>query len=473
MFPFVKTGGLADVVGALPQALANEGVETVTLIPGYPSVVHAHDTAAQVHTFNNLFGGPARLLGTRGAGTAVLVLDAPHLYGRPGNPYLGPDGKDWPDNAQRFAALAWVAAQIADGAVSGHAPDLLHAHDWQAGLAPAFVRFGGSRRIGTVVTVHNLAFQGVFPRTLLQPLGLPPEAFTLDGVEYYGMIGFLKAGLALADRITTVSPTYAAEIRTPEGGMGLDGLLRARAHALHGILNGIDEAVWNPATDPMIAMRYSDALLPHRATNKSIVQERFGLVASPTTLLFGIIGRLTTQKGPDLVLDALEALLGLGAQLAVLGSGDSDLERRFAAAAARHAGRVGCVIGYDEGLAHQMQAGIDALLVPSRFEPGGLTQLCALRYGALPVVARVGGLADTVIDANEAALAAGTGTGIQFTPPTSEMLQTALERTAQLWRQPALWRRLQHNAMRCDVSWRRPAAHYAALYRELLAERAA
>jgi starch synthase len=284
------------------------------------------------------------------------------------------------------------------------------------------------------------------------------------------MIGFLKAGLALADRITTVSPTYAAEIRTPEGRMGLDGLLRARAHALHGILNGIDEAVWNPATDPMIAMRYSDALLPHRAANKSIVQERFGLVASPTTLLFGIIGRLTTQKGQDLVLDALEALLGLGAQLAVLGSGDSDLERRFAAAAARHAGRVGCVIGYDEGLAHQMQAGIDALLVPSRFEPGGLTQLCALRYGALPVVARVAGLADSVIDANEAALAAGTGTGIQFTPPTSEMLQTALERTEQLWRQPALWRRLQHNAMRCDVSWRRSAAHYAALYRELLAD---
>jgi starch synthase len=473
MFPFVKTGGLADVVGALPQALANEGVEIVTLIPGYPSVLRAQEAAAPVHTFDDLFGGRARLLGTRRTGTAVLVLDAPHLYSRPGSPYLGPDGKDWPDNAQRFAALAWVAAQIVDGAVSGHEPDLLHAHDWQAGLAPAFVRYGGSRRIGTVMTVHNLAFQGVFPRPLLEPLGLPPTAFTIDGVEYYGMIGFLKAGLALADRITTVSPTYATEIRTPEGGMGLDGLLRARAHTLHGILNGIDETVWNPATDTMIAAQYSDALLSRRATNKSTIQERFGLVVSPTTLLFGMVSRLTTQKGPDLLLDALEGLLSLGAQLAVLGAGDSDLEKSFAAAAARYAGRVGCVIGYDEGLAHQMQAGIDALLVPSRFEPGGLTQLCALRYGALPVVARVGGLADSVIDANEAALAAGTGSGIQFAPVTSEMLQAALERTARLWRQPVLWQRLQHNAMRSDVSWRRPAAHYASLYRELLAERAA
>ncbi len=472
MFPFVKTGGLADVVGALPQALVNEGVETATLIPGYPSVLRAQQVAAPVHTFDDLFGGPARLLSARDVPTPVLVLDAPHLYDRPGSPYLGPDGKDWPDNAQRFAALAWVAAQIADGAVSGHEPDLLHAHDWQAGLAPAFVRYGGSRQIGTIITVHNLAFQGVFSRALLQPLGLPPAAFTIDGVEYYGMIGFLKAGLALADRITTVSPTYATEIRTPEGGMGLDGLLRARAHRLHGILNGIDETVWDPATDPMIAVQYSDALLPHRAANKSAVQERFGLVVSPTPLLFGMISRLTAQKGPDLLLDALQGLLGLGAQLAVLGAGDSDLEGRFAAAATAYPGRIGCVIGYDEALAHQMQAGIDALLVPSRFEPGGLTQLCALRYGALPVVARVGGLADTVIDANEAALAAGTGSGIQFTPASLEMLQAALERTAQLWRQPALWQRLQHNAMRSDVSWRRPAAHYAALYRELLAERA-
>jgi starch synthase len=473
MFPFVKTGGLADVVGALPQALADEGVEIVTLIPGYPSVLRAHENAAPAHTFHDLFGGPARLLGIHRAQTAVLVLDAPHLYDRPGSPYLGPDGKDWPDNAQRFAALAWVAAQIADGAVSGYEPDLLHAHDWQAGLAPAFVRYGGSRRIGTVMTVHNLAFQGTFPRALLEPLGLPAAAFTIDGVEYYGMIGFLKAGLALADRITTVSPTYATEIRTPEGGMGLDGLLRARAHILHGILNGIDETVWNPATDPMIAVRYSDALLPHRAANKSALQERFGLVVSPTTLLFGMISRLTTQKGPDLLLNALEGLLRLGAQLAVLGAGDSDLEKRFVAAAAGHAGQVGCVIGYDEALAHQIQAGVDALLVPSRFEPCGLTQLCALRYGALPVVTRVGGLADTVIDANDAALAAGTGSGIQFAPATSELLQAALERTARLWRQPALWQCLQHNAMRSDVSWRRPAAHYAALYREILAEHAA
>jgi starch synthase len=472
IFPLIKTGGLADVVGALPPALAAEGIETTTLIPGYPAVLRGLVDAAQVHSFADLFGGPATLLRGRAAGLNLLAIDAPHLYARPSNPYGGPDGRDWPDNAIRFAALGNVAAQLAGGEVAGIAPDILHAHDWQAGLALAYLHFRGGRHPGTVMTVHNLAFQGRFPAGLLPALGLPPAAFSIDGVEFYGDISFLKAGLFFADRITTVSPTYAAEIRSPAGGMGLDGLLRSRAPVLHGILNGIDDAIWNPAADPLIVADFSLSRLEGRAACKTSLQAWFGLEALPDALLFGVISRLTWQKGLDLLLSDLDALLGVGAQLVVLGSGEAALEAGFTAAAAAHPGRVGCVIGYDEALAHQIQAGADALLVPSRFEPCGLTQLCALRYGALPVVARVGGLADTVIDANEAALGAGTGSGVQFAPVTREMLEAAILRTAELWEQPEVWRRLQINAMSADVSWRRPAARYAGLFREMVAARA-
>jgi starch synthase len=322
------------------------------------------------------------------------------------------------------------------------------------------------------MTVHNLAFQGRYPAYLLSQLGLPPAAFSVEGVECYGEIGFLKAGLYFADRITTVSPTYAAEICSPEGGMALDGLLRTRAPVLHGILNGIDDTVWNPAADPLIVADFSVARMERRAANKLSLQAWFDLEARADALLFGVISRLTWQKGLDLLLANIDALLALGAQLVLIGTGEPALEASFVAAAAAHPGQIGCMIGYDEALAHQLQAGIDALLVPSRFEPCGLTQLCALRYGALPVVARVGGLADTVIDANEAALGAGTGSGVQFSPVTHEMLGAALHRTAALWRQPETWRRLQQNAMRTDVSWRRPAARYASLFRSVLAEHA-
>jgi len=472
VFPLIKTGGLADVVGALPPALAADGVDTTTLIPGYPAVLRGLVDAEPVHSFADLFGGPARLLRGCAAGLDLLAIDAPHLYARPSNPYGGPDGREWPDNAMRFAALGDVAARLAGGVVPGIAPDILHVHDWQAGLALAYLHYRGGRRPGTVMTVHNLAFQGRFPAALLPALGLPPSAFSIDGVEFYGDISFLKAGIFFADRITTVSPTYAAEICSPEFGMGFDGLLRTRAPVLHGILNGIDDAVWNPAADPLIVADFSPARLEGRAADKTSLQAWFGLEARPDALLFAVISRLTWQKGLDLLLSDLDTLLRLDAQLVVLGSGERALEAGFTAAAAAHPGRVGCVIGYDEALAHQIQAGADALLVPSRFEPCGLTQLCALRYGALPVVARVGGLADTVIDANEAALGAGTGSGVQFAPVTREMLGAAIDRTAALWREPETWRRLQRNAMHTDVSWRRPAARYAALFRSLVAERA-
>lgn len=464
IFPLVKTGGLADVAGALPGALAPEGFALRSLVPSYPAVRAALKRAETVHAFEDLFGGPARLLTGKAGGLDLFVLDAPHLYDRPGNPYLGPDGRDWPDNAFRFAALSRVAAQLGRGLLPAYAPAIIHCHDWQAGLVPAYLTYGEGLRTPTVMTVHNLAFQGAFPATLLGPLGLPEAAFTVDGVEYHGQIGFLKAGLRLADRITTVSPTYADEICSEEFGMGLEGLLRGRADRLQGILNGIDTEVWNPATDPLIAARYGAADPAPRAANKAALQARMGLAEDGDALLFGVVSRLGWQKGLDLLLAALPVLLAEGAQLALLGSGDAALEAGFVAAAEAHRGRIACAIGYDEGLAHLIQAGSDALLVPSRFEPCGLTQLCALRYGSVPVVARVGGLADTVIDAR----AAGAATGIHFSPVNQTMLEGAIRRAAALHRMPDEWARLQRNGMATDVSWHGPAQDYARLYRALL-----
>ena len=466
IYPVVKTGGLADVVGALPKALAAEHVAVTTLVPGYTAVLKSLEAPSAVLTLPNFFGGQARVVAGVAAGMQLFALDAPHLYGRSGNIYSGPDGRDWSDNAFRFAALARAAADIGRGAIEGFAPDVVHSHDWQAGLCPAYLHYAGDRSPATVMTVHNLAFQGQFPPALLPALGFPAAAYAVDGLEYYGTISFLKAGLQFADRITTVSPTYAVEIATRDAGMGLDGLLRDRASVVSGILNGIDDDVWNPATDPAIPVRYSAGRLHARAANTAALQARFGLTEDPEALVIGVISRFSWQKGLDLLLASLPRLLETGAQLAVLGAGDADLETAFAAAASAHAGRIGCFVGYDEALAHLIQAGSGALLVPSRFEPCGLTQLCALRYGAVPVVARVGGLADTVIDASEMAVAARVGTGVQFAPPTQEMLEAALVRTAALHRDSVTWKRLQRNAMKTDVSWRHPARRYANLYRE-------
>jgi starch synthase len=471
IFPMIKTGGLADVIGALPAALAEQGIAVRTLIPGYPAVTEAIDDVQTVHGETDLFGGAARLLTARAADLDLLVLDAPHLYARRGNPYLGPDGRDWPDNAIRFAALSRIAADICGGAVRGYAPAVLQAHDWQTGLAPAYLHYRGGTRPGTVMTVHNLAFPGKASRDLLAELGLPPQSYTIDALEFYGSISFLKAGLRFADRITTVSPTYAAEICTEQAGMGFGGLLRARSGVLSGILNGIDTTVWDPACDPLLAAPFDRTTLTLRAANKSALQARLGLDQDATAPLFGVVSRLTWQKGADLVLACLPALRELGAQLALVGTGESGIEADFQNAAARSSNRIGCVIGYDEALAHLMQAGADVLLVPSRFEPCGLTQLCAMHYGAVPVVARVGGLADTVIDANAAALAAGVATGVQFAPVNAGMLEMAIRRAVTLYREPSVWHTLQENGMAAEVSWRGPARHYAALYRDLVKAR--
>lgn len=469
IYPLVKTGGLADVVGALPVALAQEHVTVRTLVPGYPAVLKALKDARLAHAYVELMGGPARLMVGTADSLDLFVLDAPHLFDRPGNPYLGPDGTDWPDNALRFGALSRVAADIGQGIVPGYSPDVVQCHDWQSGLVPAYLAYADGPRPVTVVTVHNLAFQGKFSPDLLEPLGLPAEAYSLDALEYYGGISFLKAGLVFADHITTVSPTYAAEICTNIGGMGLGGLLRERGSAVSGILNGIDAHDWDPAHDGYIATPFDAKRLKDRVGNKLALQARLGLTVSPTTLLYGVVSRLTGQKGMDLLLEALPALIGQGAQLALLGSGDALLETALIDAASKHPKQIAVTIGYDESLAHGIQAGTDALLVPSRFEPCGLTQLYAQRYGAIPVVARTGGLADTVVDANEVALASKMGTGVMFSPVTIDGLLHALKRTAALWKQPTVWRGMQRRAMAVDVSWSRPAAQYAALFRTLVA----
>ncbi len=465
VFPLIKTGGLADVAGALPAALAEHGIATKTLLPGYPSVMAALPDAEIVAAYDDLFGGPANLRSAVAGDLDVLVLDAPHLYARGGSPY------GFSDDAFRFAALSSVAADIGLGLLGEFVPDIVHAHDWPTGLVPAYLHYDGRPRPGTVMTIHNLAFQGQFPAGIFPALGLPSGAYAVDGVEYYGEVGFLKAGLHFADLITTVSPTYATEIRTPEFGMGMDGLLRARAADLFGILNGIDTTIWNPATDRLIATPFEIATLARRAENKAVLQTRFGLDPLPATPLIGVITRLSWQKGVDLLLDVAPRAAALGVQFAVLGAGDDDLRASLAAAAAREPGRVAAFIGYDEALAHLVQAGADAMLVPSRFEPCGLTQLCALRYGAIPVVARTGGLTDTVIDANPMALGAGVATGLQFGPVNADMLEAALRRMVELYRQPELWRRMQTNAMRTDVSWRDPARRYAALYAQIVRSR--
>jgi starch synthase len=468
IYPIIKTGGLADVVGALPIALARENIEVSTLIPGYPRVLEAATDAQTVLTLDDVFGGPGRVLAATVAGLALFILDVPHLYDRFGGPYIAPDGNDWPDNAFRFAALGRVGAQLAAGAIEAYRPDAVHIHDWQAGLVPAYAHYAGRPGPPTIMTVHNLAFAGRFAPDLLTALGFPPAAYAVEGLEYYGSVSYLKAGLQFADRITTVSPTYALEIATPEGGMGFDGLLRARGTRFSGILNGIDEAVWDPTDDGFLAATYDVDSLADRARNTVALRRRFALDEDPQRLLVGVVSRLSWQKGLDLLLDALPGLIDRGLQFAVLGAGDAQLEAGFTASVAAHPGRIGAYVGYDENVAHLVQAGADVVLVPSRFEPCGLTQLCALRYGAIPVVARVGGLADTVIDANEMALAAGVATGLQFAPPTADALDSALTRAAQLFAQRDTWERMQRNAMLTDVSWNRSGVQYARLYREAI-----
>lgn len=467
IFPLIKTGGLADVAGALPPALAGEGITVRTLVPGYPAVIEKLGKTRVLIDDLTLLGAPSRLLAAKVGDLDLIVLDAPSLFGRPGGPYSGTDGRDHPDNWRRFGALARAGAWIADGLIPDYNPDLVHAHDWQAALIPAYIKYGGIT-VPTVMTIHNLAFQGHFPASIFQYLELPPQAFSIYGVEYFGGVGFLKAGLECAHAVTTVSPTYAMEIATPGHGMALDGLIAGRARSMYGIVNGIDTGVWNPETDPSLAQTYTSRTLKGRAANRAAIEARFGLDSDPGPL-FAVISRLTSQKGLDLLAEATPTLIQSGGKLAILGSGEPNLEARFLGLAAEYPGQVGVVIGYDEPLSHMVQGGADAILVPSRFEPCGLTQLCALRYGCVPVVARTGGLADTVIDANVAAINAGVATGVQHAAGNADALVHAIRHTINLYNTPKLWASLQRQGMKSDVSWDRSAATYARLFESLVA----
>lgn len=467
-YPLIKTGGLADVVGALPAALAPHGIETTTLLPGYPAVLKTLGRARVVHRWPLLLGTPARLLVGKLGEHPLLVLEAPELFARDGGPYQQPSGRDWDDNWRRFAALARAGADLASGVVDGRRFDVLHAHDWQAGLAPAYLRYapGPGPAAKSVVTIHNIAFQGRYDAAIFPALGLPDQAFAIDGVEYYGGVGFLKGGLECADAITTVSPTYAQEIHGAEFGMGLEGLIAARGDRVTGIVNGIDSAIWSPAIDPSLPAAYTAKSLSRRTANKRALEKTFGLDRDDGPL-FCVISRLTWQKGMDVLSECIDAIVDMGGRLAVLGSGDLALEQAFYMAGERHPGRVGTRIGYDEPLSHLMQGGSDAILIPSRFEPCGLTQLYGLAYGCVPIVARTGGLADTIIDANVAALSAEVATGFQFAPVTRACLLSTIRRAITLYTDRGRWTAMQRRGMRMDFSWASSGAIYARLYRGL------
>ena len=453
--PLVKTGGLADVVGALPQALAPHDIEMKVLLPGYRSVMSEIKGKAVA-----TLGKDRRIFAATHAGLSLFILDAPKLFDRPGSIYLTPEGHDWPDNLNRFAALSEAAAAIASGAIKNWVPEVVHCHDWQAGLVPYYMRQKGCSA-KTVMTVHNIAFQGIAPRDKLGDLNLDDRDFTADGLEYYGNISTLKAGLVYADRITTVSPTYAQELMTPEFGMGLDGLLRHRRDDMFGILNGIDTSVWSPETDPHIKSYRTPA---GKRANKTALRKLFKLKKTDGPLCV-VVSRLTEQKGLDLLLEALPTLTDRGGQLALLGSGDPTLEHAYLKASANP--NVAVRIGYDEPLSHQMIAGGDAILVPSRFEPCGLTQLYGLAYGTLPVVALTGGLADTVITANPVGLAKPVATGLNFHPVSADALRNALATLCSLYARQKLWTKLQRNAMSQIVDWTASAERYASLYGDL------
>ncbi|SFS16828.1 glycogen synthase GlgA [Yoonia litorea] len=458
--PLVKTGGLADVAGALPAALQEHGVAMRTLLPGYPAVLGQIGTTEVVLTYDDLFGGHAQVLAVEASGLDLLLLDAPHLFQREGSIYLGPDGKDWHDNPQRFAALCQVAADIAARGASGWQPDLVHCHDWQAGWVPYYLKRDGVAT-PSILTIHNIAFQGLAPMGLAAELGLMGHDLHRDGVEYWGHVSALKAGLVYADHLTTVSPTYAEELMTPAFGMGLDGVLKMRRGALSGILNGIDLSTWSPEVDAHIRNFKSPR---GKAANRKALRDEFDLPESDGPLCV-VVSRLTEQKGLDLLLEALPALLSRGGQLALLGSGNPALEDAFKN---YDHPNVAVKIGYDEPLSHRMIAGADAILVPSRFEPCGLTQLYGLRYGTLPVVALTGGLADTIIPDTHATRVRGVATGLQFYPITAQALSSALTRLCDIFADAKLLSKMQRNAMAHPVGWEQSASDYAALYAQLL-----
>jgi starch synthase len=473
--PLAKTGGLGDVAGSLPGALRALGNDVRLLLPAYPGAKRALRSLRAIAQINVAFAQtPATLLeGTLPGSDVILwLVDHPPAFDREGHPYVDASGRPWPDNAQRFGLLCAVAAALSGMQTEiNWRPDVVHCHDWQTGLVPALLATRDSRP-ATVFTIHNLAYQGLFPAETFATLALAPTLWSMHALEFYGQLSFIKGGLVYADRLTTVSPTYAREIQTPEFGYGLEDLLRQRADRLSGILNGIDTDVWNPAADPHLVQPYSARSLDRKAVNKRALQEQLGLSRETRTPLIGMIGRFVEQKGFDLALSVWPELAEQRVQLALLGSGESGLVEAWRRMERRYPDQVAVRIGYDEALPHRIEAAADMFLMPSRFEPCGLNQMYSLRYGTVPIVRRVGGLADTVVDASPQALADNSATGVVFDEATPGAVAQAMRRALALYHDEKVWRALALNGMRQDFSWRQSAREYAALYDRIAPTRA-
>jgi len=469
-YPLIKTGGLADVSGALPAALAKAGDDIRIMLPAYPQALDNAEHKRDHVSLGAPFGrGEIRLIEARmpGSGVPVLLVDCPVLFGRKGNPYTDSNDQDWPDNHLRFATLARAAAIIsAPSNVYGWAPDVVHANDWQTGLVPAYLRYGSKPSPSSLFTIHNMQYQGLFPNEVLRELGLPSASYAIDGLEFHNQVSFLKAGLCYSDALTTVSPTYAREIQTLEQGCGMDGVLRLRNNVLTGLLNGIDTNDWNPATDDRIPHTYSVTSLSGKAKSKAQLQREMGLAIEPKSPLFCMVSRLTDQKGIDMVMDTMPILIERGAEVIVLGTGDKVWENALKKRAAQSP-KVHVVIGYNEDLAHRIIAASDVFMMPSRFEPCGLTQMYALRYGTLPLVRNTGGLADSVVDIS----VKDQGTGFVFDEPTSQDMTTAVKRALEHYASPMAWKKTQNRAMSCDLSWALAAQSYKNLYTNLISSK--
>jgi starch synthase len=474
--PLVKTGGLADVSGSLPAALRKLGADVRLLIPGYPAVLAKLKNCQHAATIGQLpfIENATLVIGEMpDTGVPVIAIDCPALYQRNGGPYIDASGRDWEDNPLRFGILSRIAAALScnDTPLAGWIPDLVHCNDWQSGLVPAYLHFKtstGATCAKSVLGIHNLAFQGNYPAEWVNRLGLPPESFQMHGAEYYGQLSFLKAGIYYADSITTVSPTYAREIQTVEFGFGLQGLLAARGHEIHGILNGIETEEWNPATDKHLVRTYDAEHLGGKKAVKTALQQTLGLKLDVNAPLLGVVSRLTHQKGLDMLLTVAKPLLEQGCQLAVLGSGDIQLENGFRQLAHDHPQQISVTIGYNEPLAHQIMAGTDIFIMPSRFEPCGLNQMYGLCYGTPPVVSNTGGLADSICDTNAQTLKNGTATGFVMPIPNDQHLLASIERALSCYRDPKTWRMIQRNGMRRDLSWHQSAQAYLDVYTQLL-----
>lgn len=471
IFPLLKTGGLADVTGALPLALNAAGCDVRVLLPGFAPIL-ADLKENQVHIRVEAPWGEAVAL-RRGQlaslNVQAYVIDAPALYSRAGTPYEDEHRQPFYDNDRRFSLLGWVAARLAGGADAQWHPQVVHSHDWHAALAGAYMAFlpPQRERVASVYTVHNLAYQGLFALRHFFELGLPTSALSVDGLEFHGQLSFMKAGLYYADHITTVSPTYAREIQTPELGCGLDGLLRTRSADLTGILNAVDESVWDPAHDSAIPAHFDADKPDGKARCKAALQRTLGLAVQAKAPMFGIVSRLTEQKGLHLVLGVLDELIARGGQLVVLGAGDATLQAAFLQRARAYPASIAVHIGYDEHYAHQIFAASDVTLVPSRFEPCGLTQMYGLKYGSLPLVHRVGGLADTVADCSLENLADGSGNGFVFDQFDVPTMSRAVARAFALYADVKQWRVVRERAMRQSRGWDNAAQSYLALYRRL------